>query len=90
MVTKTFTGVALHDSRLFRQASYVNGAWVESSAHGVLEVDNPATGEIVGTVPRLGQAETRRAIDAAARAFPAWRKTTAKARAVVMLSLIHI
>jgi len=84
MVTKTFTGVALHDSRLFRQASYVNGAWVESSAHGVLEVDNPATGEIVGTVPRLGQAETRRAIDAAARAFPAWRKTTAKARAVVM------
>ena len=84
MVTKAFTGVALHDSRLFRQASYVNGAWVDSSAHGVLEVDNPATGEIVGTVPRLGQAETRRAIDAAARAFPAWRKTTAKARAVVM------
>jgi succinate-semialdehyde dehydrogenase/glutarate-semialdehyde dehydrogenase len=84
MVTKAFTGVALHDSRLFRQASYVNGAWIDSSAQGVLEVDNPATGEIVGTVPRLGQAETRRAIDAAARAFPAWRKTTAKARAVVL------
>jgi succinate-semialdehyde dehydrogenase/glutarate-semialdehyde dehydrogenase len=84
MVTKAFTGVALHDSRLFRQASYVNGAWVESSPDGVLEVDNPATGEIVGAVPRLGQAETRRAIDAAARAFPAWRRTPAKARAVVM------
>ena len=84
MVTKAFTGVALQDSRLFRQASYVDGAWLESSAGGVLEVDNPATGDIVGTVPRLGQAETRRAIDAAARAFPAWRKTTAKARAVVL------
>jgi succinate-semialdehyde dehydrogenase / glutarate-semialdehyde dehydrogenase len=84
METKAFTGVALHDSRLFRQASYVNGAWVESSPDGVLEVDNPATGEIVGAVPRLGQAETRRAIDAAARAFPTWRRTPAKARAVVM------
>jgi succinate-semialdehyde dehydrogenase / glutarate-semialdehyde dehydrogenase len=84
MVTKAFTGVALQDSRLFRQASYVDGAWVESGANGVIDVDNPATGEIVGTVPRLGQAETRAAIDAAARAFPAWRKTTAKTRAAVM------
>ncbi len=84
MVTKTFSGVALQDSRLFRQAAYVDGAWIESTAHGVIDVDNPATGDIVGTVPRLGQSETRRAIDAAARAFPAWRKTTAKARATVM------
>ena len=84
MVTKTFSGVALQDSRLFRQAAYVDGAWIESTAHGAIDVDNPATGDIVGTVPRLGQSETRRAIDAAARAFPAWRKTTAKARATVM------
>ena len=84
MVTKAFSGVALQDARLFRQASYVDGAWLESSAQGVIDVDNPATGEVVGTVPRLGQAETRRAIDAAARAFPAWRTTTAKARAAVM------
>ena len=84
MVTKAFSGVALQDSRLFRQASYVDGAWVDSAADGVIEVDNPATGEIVGTVPRLGQSETRRAIDAAARAFPVWRKATAKARAAVM------
>src|SRR5262245_45001303 len=84
MVTKAFSGVALQDPRLFRQASYVNGAWVDASAHGAIEVDNPATGEIVGTVPKLGQADTRRAIEAAAEAFPAWRTTTAKARAVVM------
>src|SRR5262245_7500667 len=84
MVTKAFSGVAVQDARLFRQACYVDGAWVESAAQGAIDVDNPATGEVVGTVPRLGQAETRRAIEAAARAFPEWRKTTAKERAAVM------
>jgi succinate-semialdehyde dehydrogenase / glutarate-semialdehyde dehydrogenase len=84
MVTKAFTGVTLQDSRLFRQACYVDGAWVDASASGAIEVDNPATGDIVGTVPRLGKADTSRAIAAAARAFPAWRRTTAKARAVVL------
>src|SRR5437867_3591987 len=84
MTTKTATGVKLQDSKLFRQASYIHGAWVDSTAHGLIEVDNPATGEIVGTVPRLGKTETRSAIDAAARAFPAWRRKTAKERAAVM------
>src|SRR4029077_15018015 len=45
---------------------------------------NPATGATLGTVPRLGRAETRAAIDAAARAFPGWRRKTAKERAIVM------
>ena len=49
-----------------------------------IDVDNPATGEIIGSVPRLGRAETRRAIDAAALAFPAWRKKPAKERAAIM------
>jgi succinate-semialdehyde dehydrogenase / glutarate-semialdehyde dehydrogenase len=84
MTTRTTSGVQLHDARLFRQACYVDGAWLESSPHGVIEVDNPATAEIIGTVPKLGRAETRQAIDAAARAFPAWRKKTAKERAAVM------
>ena len=84
MVTKNASGVTLQDVRLFRQACYVDGAWTDAAAHGVIEVDNPATGEIVGTVPRLGAADTRRAIDAAARAFPRWRKATAKGRAAVM------
>ena len=84
MTTKTATGVKLQDPKLFRQASYIHGAWVDSTAHGLIEVDNPATGEIVGTVPRLGKTETRSAIDAAARAFPAWRRKTAKERAAVM------
>jgi succinate-semialdehyde dehydrogenase/glutarate-semialdehyde dehydrogenase len=76
------SGLTLRDSNLFRQACYVDGAWV--TARSTIDVDNPATGEIIGTVPRLGAAETRTAIDAAARAFPAWRRKSAKERAAVM------
>jgi len=81
-MSKTAVGVELQDARLFRQACYVDGAWTE--AREVIEVDNPATGEIIGTVPKLGRAETERAIDAASRAFPAWRRKTARERAAVM------
>jgi succinate-semialdehyde dehydrogenase/glutarate-semialdehyde dehydrogenase len=81
-MSKTVVGVELQDARLFRQACYVDGAWTE--ARDVIEVDNPATGEIIGTVPKLGRAETKRAIDAASRAFPAWRRKTARERAAVM------
>src|SRR5216110_2083964 len=84
MTTKSAAGVSLQDSKLFRQACYIDGAWVETAVHGSIDVDNPATGEIVGTVPRLGRAQTRQAVDAAARAFTAWRKKTAKERATVM------
>src|SRR5213082_2101937 len=83
MPNTTTVGIQLQDPRLFRQACYVDGGWIESSAHGI-DVDNPATGEVIGTVPRLGRAETRQAIDAAARAFPGWRRKTAKERAVVL------
>ncbi|MBI3401285.1 MAG: NADP-dependent succinate-semialdehyde dehydrogenase [Acidobacteria bacterium] len=78
----TAPGVALQDANLFRQACYLDGAWID--ARDVIAVDNPATGETVGTVPRLGRAETRQAIEAAARAFPAWRKKPAKERAAVL------
>jgi succinate-semialdehyde dehydrogenase / glutarate-semialdehyde dehydrogenase len=81
-MSKTAVGVELQDARLFRQACYVDGAWTE--ARDVIEVENPATGEIIGTVPKLGRAETQRAIDAASRAFPAWRRKTARERAAVM------
>ena len=73
----------LVDRRLFREASYIDGVWA-GGGEGTIAVDNPATGDVIGTVPRLGRAETRAAIDAAARAFPAWRKKTAKERAQVM------
>ena len=82
--TKPAAGIPLLDSRLFRQACYVDGAWAESCDGDVIAVDNPATGEIIGTVPRFGAAETRRAVEAAARALPAWRTRTAKERSIVM------
>jgi succinate-semialdehyde dehydrogenase/glutarate-semialdehyde dehydrogenase len=83
-ITSPAIGITLNDPKLFRQACYVNGAWTESCEKAVIAVDNPATGEVVGTVPRLGAAETRNAIDAAAKALPAWQKKTAKERAAVM------
>ena len=77
-------GVVLGDSRLFRQACYIDGAWVSARSGATIPVDNPATGAIVGTVPKLGAVETRDAIAAAENAFPAWRNKTAKERAVVL------
>ena len=70
--------------KLFRQSCYIDGAWVNARSGATIAVDNPATGEIVGTVPKFGAAETREAIEAADRAFPAWRKKTAKERAAVL------
>ncbi len=74
----------LKDPRLFREACYIDGQWVQASSGQTLKVDNPATGEIIGTVPKLTGAETRQAIEAANRAFPAWSKKTAKERAAVL------
>src|ERR1051325_3525583 len=84
MATSTTTGVTLTDEKLFRQACYIDGAWVTARSNATINVDNPATGEIVGTVPKLGAAETREAIQAADRALPAWRKKTVKERAAVL------
>ena len=50
------TGVALKDPRLFREACYIDGAWMTSPTGATINVDNPATGEILGTVPKLGAA----------------------------------
>jgi succinate-semialdehyde dehydrogenase/glutarate-semialdehyde dehydrogenase len=72
------------DTKLFRQACYIDGAWVGAGSGGTIDVDNPATGETLGTVPRFGRSETRTAIEAAARAFPSWRRKTAKERATIM------
>ncbi|HTO19871.1 MAG TPA: NADP-dependent succinate-semialdehyde dehydrogenase [Pseudomonas sp.] len=71
----------LNDSTLFRQQAYIDGAWVDADSGQTIAVNNPASGEILGTVPKLGGAETRRAIEAANRALPAWRALTAKDRA---------
>src|SRR5712691_8951570 len=84
MLTKSTAVFSLQDSKLFRQANYIDGAWVDAHGSATIDVDNPATGDVIGSVPKFGRAETRQAVDAAARAFPAWRKMTAKERAIVL------
>ncbi|HEY7173169.1 MAG TPA: NAD-dependent succinate-semialdehyde dehydrogenase [Vicinamibacterales bacterium] len=69
---------------LFREACYIDGRWVAGDPARTIQVDDPASGEVLGTVPRLGRAETTQAIDAAAAAFPDWRARTAKERSVVL------
>ncbi|MEE9099066.1 NADP-dependent succinate-semialdehyde dehydrogenase [Pseudomonas nitroreducens] len=71
----------LKDPTLFRQQAYIDGAWVDADNGQTVQVSNPATHEIIGSVPMMGAAETRRAIEAADKALPAWRALTAKERA---------
>ena len=82
--------MALRDPTLFRQACLVNGKWIEAASGKTLTVINPATGQPVGTVPALNAAETRMAIDAAAAAYPAWRKLLAKERAAILRRLFTL
>ena len=70
----------LKDAQLFRQKAFINGQWLDADSGLVIRVTNPATGEVIGTVPKMGTAETRRAIEAADKALPAWRALTAKER----------
>jgi succinate-semialdehyde dehydrogenase/glutarate-semialdehyde dehydrogenase len=84
-VVETRTSVpALRDPSLFRDRCYVDGQWVEADSRARIKVDNPADGALVGTVPEMGAAETRRAVDAANAALPAWRAMTAKDRSVIL------
>src|SRR5579864_6344401 len=72
------------DESLFRQKCYIDGEWVDALGGATITVRNPASGEALGTVPRMGAEETHRAIEAAERALPAWRAKTAKERAQIL------
>jgi succinate-semialdehyde dehydrogenase / glutarate-semialdehyde dehydrogenase len=74
----------LKDPKLFREQCYVDGAWIDADSRNSLAVTNPATGDLVGSVPNMGAAETRRAVAAAEKAWPAWREKTAKERAAIL------
>ncbi|MEQ1730208.1 MAG: NAD-dependent succinate-semialdehyde dehydrogenase [Vicinamibacterales bacterium] len=74
----------LTNPTLFRQLCAINGAWVPARSGTTLDVENPATGERLGSVPNAGREETRDAIDAAAAAFPDWRARTGKERATLL------
>ena len=74
----------LNDNSLFCQQAYINGEWCDSDNGKTFEVTNPATNEVIGTVPDMGQAETLRAIEAANAAWPAWRAKTMAERSAIM------
>ncbi|HMD75357.1 MAG TPA: NADP-dependent succinate-semialdehyde dehydrogenase [Steroidobacteraceae bacterium] len=71
----------LKDTKLLREQCYIDGAWTAAESGATLPVRNPATGAQLGVIPNMGAVETRRAIQAAAAAQPAWAARTAKERA---------
>ena len=83
MTPNTPSVVTLKDMRLFRQQCYINGQWVDADDGSRLTILNPANGALVGTVPKMGLTETRRAIETAHEAFKIWRQKTAKERSAL-------
>ena len=86
----TAASLPLKDKSLFREQCYIDGKWVDADSGKSLPVNNPATGETLGTIPNMGAAETKRAIEAANAAWGAWRKKTGKERAVVLRKLFTL
>ena len=74
----------LNNKSLFKQKCFINGEWLESSSGETLEVNNPASLEIIGNVPKCSITETKKAIDDANKAFQTWKETTAKERSVIL------
>jgi succinate-semialdehyde dehydrogenase/glutarate-semialdehyde dehydrogenase len=74
----------LNDHKLFRQQAFIQGEWRDAIHQQTIDVTNPANGQLLGTVPKMGADETRAAIEAANQALPAWRALTAKERAVIL------
>ena len=82
--------MATVESDLLRRQAYVDGAWVDADSGATFPVLNPATGEVVAEVPRMGAAETKRALEAARRALPGWKHRTAKERSRVLRRLADL
>src|SRR4051812_19325085 len=73
---------------LVETAAFIDGLWIEGE--DTFEVTNPADGSVIGAVADLGEAETRLAIAAAHRAFPAWAARTAKDRGAILRKWSHL
>ncbi len=74
----------LNNKSLFKEKCFINGEWVDSSSGKTLEVNNPASFEIIGNVPKCSVSETKKAIEDANTAFQTWKETTAKERSVIL------
>lgn len=80
----------LKDPSLLKQQCYIDGQWLDADSGEKIAVNNPATGEIIAHVPKMGTAETRRAIEAAERAWPAWKAKSAKERSTLLRKLYDL
>ncbi len=74
-------------SHFLREANLIDGEWVQADSGATIDVTNPATGLKIGTVPKSGKVETRRAIEAAEAAFQSWRKTSVLERSKLLRQL---
>jgi succinate-semialdehyde dehydrogenase/glutarate-semialdehyde dehydrogenase len=80
----------LRDPRLFREQAFLGGIWMAADSTATVAITNPATAETLAQVPDMGAAETRRAIEAAEAAWPAWRALTAKQRGAILRSWFEL
>ncbi|RMD02266.1 aldehyde dehydrogenase family protein, partial [Aquitalea palustris] len=74
----------LKDPSLLKQQCYINGQWLDADNGETIPVTNPATGEVIASVPKMGKAEAERAVAGAAEAFKSWKKKSAKERATIL------
>ena len=74
----------LKDASLLQHQAYINGQWVDADSGETVSVTNPATGELIVEIARVGGAETRRAIEAAETAMRGWKVLPAKSRAQIL------
>jgi succinate-semialdehyde dehydrogenase/glutarate-semialdehyde dehydrogenase len=77
-------------SDFLKQQCYIDGKWCDADSGGTIDVTDPGSGKKLGTIPRMGTDETRRAIEAAEAALPAWRAKTAGERAKLMRRLFDL
>lgn len=80
----------LNDQKLFRQQCYIDGLWTEADDGQTTDVTNPADGSFIGTIPKMGALETRRAIEAAKNALPGWQALTSNQRAKILRKLFDL
>jgi len=82
--------ISLKDSTLLQGRLLINGEWVDADNNETLDIINPSTGEVVASVAKAGTDETKRAIEAANQALPAWRAKSAKERASLLKKLFDL
>lgn len=74
----------LIDQQLIKRKAFINGEWTDAESGDLMEVRNPANGELIAEIASVGKRETARAINAAEEAGRTWRKTTAKERSKIL------